>query len=92
MRPDIATTWTDDLTPEQLDQLQWLRERKCIVEAQFAPPDPLHGMPAGVVLEVMVDKHAVVKIRGENVSEMFDMAFRGAQNLFNYVNEPEERL
>ncbi len=92
MPSDIAQIWTDALSEAQLRQLQWLRDRKCLVEAQLAPADPLRDQPEEVMLEVVVDKHAIVKIRGGDIPEMFDKAFMAAQNLFNYVNQREDRL
>ncbi|AFZ66927.1 hypothetical protein [Deinococcus peraridilitoris] len=91
MDEDIAITWTNYLTEEQRERLRVLRAAKCTVEAQAAPADPLHDMPEGLIIEVLVDKHAVVKIRGtaEELPEIFEKAYQGAQALFMYVNRPE---
>jgi hypothetical protein len=50
-------------------------------------------MPEGLVLEVLVDKHAVVKLRGtvDEIPDLFDRVVDGARTLFNVVNEPEQR-
>jgi hypothetical protein len=90
---DILTTWTHALSEEQLEQLRWLRAAKCTIEAQYAPPDPLHSLPEGLVLEALVDRHAVVKLRGtiDEIPEMFDRLYESAKALFEFVNRPEER-
>jgi len=93
MADDIATTWTNALTEEQIKQLEWLRAAKCTVEASYIPPDPLHDQPEGVLLEILVDKHAVVKYRGTpgEIPRMFNQALNAARALFTYVNEAEQR-
>lgn len=89
----INQTWTNALSEHQIEVLRWLRASKCTVEAVYAAPDPLHDMPEGLVLEVLVDKHAVVKLRGtvDEIPDLFDRVVDGARTLFDFVNEPEQR-
>lgn len=87
MKPEDIERWADHLTPEQRQQLDWLITHRCNIEATWAPADPLHDLPPGVVLEVLVNKHAVVKIRGTELSGMFDYIYKAARNLFDFVEQ-----
>ncbi|AFZ66865.1 hypothetical protein [Deinococcus peraridilitoris] len=87
MESDAALHWAKQLSSEQHKQLDGLNARRCKVEVAWAPPDPLHDLPAGLVMEAMVDKHAVMKVRGTDVGAMFDYIYQGAVNLLNYVQE-----
>lgn len=87
MKPEDAEGWAELLTDEQKGQLKWLQDHRCMLEASYAPPDPLQDSPAGLVLEVKVDRHAVTKIRGDNVPEMFAFLYRSARALFEYVEQ-----
>ena len=80
-----ADHWSQLLTDEQQEKLRWLQNHRCSVEVTRAAADPLHDLPSGFVLEVLVNKHAVVKIRSENLSMAFDYCFEAAKNLFDFV-------
>lgn len=87
MDPSIAETWTELLSTQQRDQLLWLKDHRCNVEASFAHADPLNDLPPGLVLEALVNKHGVVKLRGTDVPLMFDSLYRSARVLFEFVSE-----
>ncbi|AFZ66700.1 hypothetical protein [Deinococcus peraridilitoris] len=77
--------WVDLLSKAQQEQLRWLQDHRCLVEATHAPADPLHDLPPGFVLEVLVNKHGVVKIRSTDLAQAFDYVFAAAKNLFEFV-------
>lgn len=87
MESDAALHWAQQLSSEQHQQLDTLNARRCKVEVAWAAPDLLHDLPAALVMECVVDKHAVVKVRGTDVGAMFDYIYQGAMNLMNYVQE-----
>ncbi|AFZ66928.1 hypothetical protein [Deinococcus peraridilitoris] len=79
MSKSLAKTWTEQLSDEQREQLHWLQENKCVVEATDVPPDLLAELPAGLLLTVAVDKHIVIKERGTDISELFRQLFEAAR-------------
>ncbi|AFZ69612.1 hypothetical protein Deipe_4263 (plasmid) [Deinococcus peraridilitoris DSM 19664] len=91
MTPDDLNRWVDFLTKEQKEKLRWLQNHRCMLEASWAPKDTLQDLSEGVVLEVKIDRHGVVKARGTDISEMFDYVFNSAKSLFEYVekHDPE---
>lgn len=92
MDKEQAANWTELLSEEQKVELQWLLEHRCTIEAHWAGPSPLHDLPEGLVLEVFVDKHAIVKARGNDVPGMFDHLCRAARSMFDWVQQYDPAL
>ncbi|WP_245557601.1 hypothetical protein [Deinococcus peraridilitoris] len=80
--------WAEALSEAQREQLQWLRLQKCIVTTTEAAEEPLAGLPAGLLIEVHVDHHIVIKERGSNVPELFRQVYEAAK-LFLSFPDPQ---
>ena len=85
MKPEDLNNWIDLLTDDQKERLKWLQDHRCLLEASWVPADLMHGLPAEAVLKVTIDRHGLVKVRGDDISQMFDYAFNAAKALFDYV-------
>ncbi|WP_245557612.1 hypothetical protein [Deinococcus peraridilitoris] len=80
--------WAEALSEAQREQLQWLRSQKCVVIATEAAEEPLAGLPAGLLIEVHVNQHVVIKERGSNVPELFRQVYEAAK-LFLAFPDPQ---
>ena len=87
MAPDDLHRWAELLSDEQQQHLKWLHNHRCLVEVTRAPADPLQDLPEGYVIEVKVDRHALIRTRGTDIPGMFDYIFNAAKNLFDYVEQ-----
>lgn len=79
--------WEERLTKDQREQVEWMRVHKATVYVVEAPEDPLHDLPAEIVLEVIINKHSMFKIRGnwDDFGEMLDHGYMTVKNVFDYV-------
>ena len=81
--------WEGNLTEDQRLKLEWMRTHKVNVYAVKAPEDPLHDLPAEVVLEAIMDRHGVFKLRGHyaDVGVMLEKAYESAKAVFDYIRD-----
>ena len=81
--------WEAHLTDGQREQVEWMRTHKATVYAVVAPEDPLHDLPEEIVLEVIIDRHSMFKIRGsqQDLGTMVEHAYATVKDVFDYVRD-----
>jgi len=82
MPPDIEITWTEQLSDEQRQQLQWLERRNCRVHVHAVHD----GCDLGgdIMMEVHVAGHGLIRERNHDVRIAFDRVTRAATVLVSF--------
>lgn len=78
MQADLDPTWTTDLTEEQRLLLAWLQAHRCHFLLTRLSPESDQAEP-GVVVEVRVDSHALIRTQGRHVGDVFDRVAQAAR-------------
>ncbi|WP_157448797.1 hypothetical protein [Deinococcus peraridilitoris] len=74
MSNSLSSSWIDQLTPTQRQQLQWLTAHQCEVQAVCVKPNHTR-------LEVIVKPHILLVESAPNVREAFEVVHRLARYL-----------
>ncbi|PYE50972.1 hypothetical protein [Deinococcus yavapaiensis] len=84
---EMILGWEDKLDEPHREMLEWMRTHKANVYLMAAPEDTLHDLPREVVLEVLLDKHGVFKLRGHEreLGTMIEHAYATVQNVFDFI-------
>lgn len=86
---EMMQGWEELLGDEASEQVAWMRSHKALVYVVKAPEDPLHHLPPELVLEVLLDRHGVFKLRGpeEELDVMVGHAYVVLQSLFDFIRD-----
>lgn len=86
---EMLQGWEDALSEEARVQVAWMRTHKATVYLVAAPEDPLHDLPAEVVLEVLLDRHGMFKLRGpeKEIDVMVGHAYATVRNVFDFIRD-----
>lgn len=86
---DMILGWEAELDEAHREMVEWMRAHKANVYLVRAPEDPLHDLPREVVLEVLLDRHGVFKLRGseEELGTMVEHAYATVKNVFDFIRD-----